>query len=43
MAWDFGMMIIRHWESSIFPPYYWVGNLFAGIAFLFLISCALIP
>ena len=43
MAWDFGMMLIRHWESSIFPPYYWVGNLFAGTAFLFLISCALIP
>ena len=43
MAWDFGMMIIRHWESSVFPPYYWVGNLFAGTAFLFLISCALIP
>lgn len=38
IAWDFGMMIIQHWESTIFPPYWWVGNLFAGSAFLFLIS-----
>ena len=38
LAWDFGMMIIPHWESTIFPAYYWVGNVFAGPAFLFLIS-----
>lgn len=38
ISWDFGMMIIQHWESTIFPGYYWVGNLFAGSAFLFLIS-----
>lgn len=38
LAWDFGMMIWKHWESSIFPPFYWVGNLFAGGAFLFLMS-----
>ncbi|MFQ5736752.1 MAG: hypothetical protein ACE5GY_07800 [Thermodesulfobacteriota bacterium] len=37
-AWDFGMMIIQHWESSIFPGYYWVGNILAGIAFLFIIG-----
>ena len=37
IAWDFGMMIIPHWESSIFPPFYWCGNLLAGSAFLFLI------
>ena len=35
-AWDFGMMIIQHWESTIFPPYYWVGNVFAGVSFLFI-------
>ncbi|MBI2413436.1 MAG: hypothetical protein HYV24_09535 [Deltaproteobacteria bacterium] len=35
-AWDFGMMIIQHWESTIFPAYYWVGNVFAGVAFLFI-------
>ncbi|VAW36719.1 hypothetical protein MNBD_DELTA02-669 [hydrothermal vent metagenome] len=38
IAWDFGMMIWKHWESSIFPPFYWVGNAFAGGAFLFLMS-----
>ncbi len=38
IAWDFGMMISPHWESSIFPPYYWSGNLLVGSAFLFLIS-----
>lgn len=37
-AWDFGMTIIPHWESTIFPPYYWVGNVFAGVAFLFIIG-----
>lgn len=38
VAWDFGMMIIEHWESSIFPPYYWAGNLVAGTAFVYLAS-----
>lgn len=41
-AWDFGMMIIPHWESSIFPPAYWVGNIFGGVAFLFLMSVYII-
>lgn len=34
IAWDFGMMIVPHWESAIFPPYFWVGSLYAGTAFL---------
>jgi hypothetical protein len=38
IAWDFGMTIIPHWESVIFPIYYWVGNLFACAAFLYLLS-----
>ena len=38
VAWDFGMMIIPHWESTIFPPYFWVGNVFGGTAFLFLLA-----
>jgi hypothetical protein len=38
VAWDFGMMIIKHWESSIFPPYFWSGNLLVGSAFIFLIA-----
>ncbi|MBI5809816.1 MAG: hypothetical protein HZB21_01305 [Deltaproteobacteria bacterium] len=42
-AWDFGMMIIPHWESSIFPVYFWSANLLAGVAFLYLISLFFIP
>lgn len=38
LAWEFGMMIIPHWESTIFPAYYWVGNVFAGSAFIFIIA-----
>lgn len=38
LAWDYGMMIIRHWESTIIPGYYWVGNIFAGSAFIYIIS-----
>lgn len=38
IAWDFGMMIIPHWESAIFPAYYWCGNLLSSSAFLFLLS-----
>lgn len=43
IAWDFGMMIIPHWESSVFAPYFWSGNLLAGFAFLYLISLFFIP
>lgn len=38
LAWDFAMMNIRHWESTIFPGYYWVGHLLAGPAFLFILA-----
>ncbi len=38
LAWDFAMMIYKHWESSILPPYFWSGNLIAGCAFLFIMS-----
>lgn len=43
IAWDFGMMIIPHWESSIFPPYFWSGNILSGTAFVFLMSLFFIP
>lgn len=43
LAWDFGMMIVPHWESSIFAPYFWSGNLLVGIAFLYLMSLFFIP
>ena len=32
IAWDFAMMIIPHWHSSVFPIHYWFGNMFAGFA-----------
>lgn len=32
LAWDFGMMLIQHWHSTVFPIYFWFGNLFAGSA-----------
>jgi formate-dependent nitrite reductase membrane component NrfD len=32
LAWDFAMMLIPHWHSTVFPIYYWFGNLFAGSA-----------
>ncbi len=38
LGWDFGMMIIKHWESSIFPAYFWSGNLLVCSAFLYLVS-----
>ncbi len=31
-AWDFAMMLIPHWHSTVFPIYFWFGNLFAGSA-----------
>ena len=31
-AWDFGMMLIPHWHSTVFPILYWFGNIFAGTA-----------
>jgi hypothetical protein len=34
IAWDFAMMIIPHWHSTIFPIHYWFGNVFAGFAAL---------
>ncbi|HEY0687381.1 MAG TPA: hypothetical protein VGD45_33930 [Steroidobacter sp.] len=33
-AWDFGMMLVPHWHSTVFPIYFWFGNLFAGTAAL---------
>jgi len=33
-AWDYAMMIIPHWHSTVFPIFFWFGNLFAGTAAL---------
>lgn len=43
ISWDFGMTAIKHWESSIYAPTFWVGNLIAGFSFLFLMALAFIP
>ena len=32
VAWDFAMMLIPHWHSTVFPIFFWFGNLFAGFA-----------
>ena len=33
-AWDFGMMLIEHWHSTVFPIFFGFGNVFAGSAAL---------
>ena len=38
IAWDFAMMLIPHWHSSVFPIHYWFGNLFAGSAAMIAIA-----
>lgn len=40
-AWDFGMMLIPHWHSTVFPIYFWFGNLFAGVAALIIFPVVL--
>ena len=34
LAWDFAMMLIPHWHSTVFPIHYWFGNVYAGTAAL---------
>lgn len=34
IAWDFAMMLIPHWHSTVFPIHFWFGNVFAGTAAL---------
>ncbi|WP_428102285.1 hypothetical protein [Candidatus Rariloculus sp.] len=33
-AWDFGMMLVAHWHSTVFPIFFSFGNVFAGTAAL---------
>ena len=40
-AWDFGMMLLPHWHSTVFPIHFWFGNLFAGTAALILFPALL--
>lgn len=37
-AWDFAMMIIPHWHSTVFPIHFWFGNVFAGSAAMIAIA-----
>ncbi len=41
IAWDFAMMLIPHWHSSVFPIHYWFGNLFAGSAAMIAIAAVM--
>lgn len=41
IAWDFGMTLIPHWHSSVFPIHVWFGNVFAGTAALILFPALL--
>lgn len=40
-AWDFAMMLIPHWHSTVFPIFFWFGNLFAGSAALIVFPAVL--
>jgi formate-dependent nitrite reductase membrane component NrfD len=40
-AWDFAMMIIPHWHSTVFPIHFWFGNLFAATAAMIAIPAVL--
>jgi len=35
IAWDFAMMLVPHWHSTVFPIYYRFGGVYAGTAALF--------
>jgi hypothetical protein len=41
LAWDFAMMLIPHWHSTVFPIHYWFGNVYAGTAALLVIPVLL--
>ena len=38
IAWDFAMMLIPHWHSTVFPIHFWFGNVFAGTAAMIAIT-----
>jgi molybdopterin-containing oxidoreductase family membrane subunit len=41
IAWDFAMMLIPHWHSSVFPIHFWFGNLFAATAAMIAIAAVM--
>ncbi|MFP6835281.1 MAG: NrfD/PsrC family molybdoenzyme membrane anchor subunit [Pseudomonadales bacterium] len=40
-AWDFAMMLIPHWHSTVFPIHFWFGNVFAATAAMIAIPVVL--
>lgn len=40
-GWDFAMMLIPHWHSTVFPILFWFGSLFAGSAALIVLPALL--
>ena len=41
IAWDFGMMLVPHYHSTVFPMYFILGNMFAGTAALLFLTVIL--
>jgi hypothetical protein len=41
IAWDFGMMLVPHYHSTVFPMYFILGNMFAGAAALLVLTVIL--
>lgn len=40
-AWDFAMMLIPHWHTTVFPIQFWIGNVYAGMAALLAVPVVL--
>ncbi|MCG8379221.1 MAG: hypothetical protein MI865_07085, partial [Proteobacteria bacterium] len=38
IAWDFGMMLVSHYHSSVYPMYYMIGNMLAGTASMIILA-----
>ncbi len=38
IAWDFGMMLVPHYHSSVYPMYYMIGNMLAGTASMIILA-----
>ena len=38
IAWDFGMMLVPHFHSTVFPIHYWFGHVFAACAAMIAIT-----
>ena len=41
IAWDFGMMLVPHYHSSVYPMYFMIGNMLAGTASMILLAMLL--